>query len=67
VTSESEYIINERRQSVDMKFCDERHSHIDNWHKDIKDDIKSLFSRLNWFYLIAISTLAVAIANFFKG
>jgi hypothetical protein len=57
----------ERRQTVDAKFCDERHAHIDEWHMEIKQNINALFSRLNWFYLIAISTLAVVVANYFKG
>lgn len=57
----------ERRHSVDAKFCDERHKVLDEWREDFKHDIRSIFVRLNWFYVIAIATLAAAVANFFKG
>jgi len=43
----------------DRRFCDER-------HRRIESDIKALFTRLNWFYLIGISTLAMTVANLLK-
>jgi hypothetical protein len=36
--------------------CEER-------HKMIQDNIKTLFNRLNWFYIIAIATLVSSLAN----
>lgn len=30
---------------------------------DIKDNIKTLFKRLNWFYIVAIGTLASSLGS----
>lgn len=61
----------ERRHNVETAFCNERHKAIDEWKQvfseDIKRDVQSLFKRLDWFYAIAIATLAATVANFFKG
>jgi hypothetical protein len=42
------------------KLCDER-------HKEITDNFKTLFNRLNWFYVFMILTLGGIVANYFKG
>jgi hypothetical protein len=61
----------ERRMSVDSKLCEEKHKAIDEWKEDfnlrVERDIQALFNRLNWFYVIAVATLAATVANFFKG
>lgn len=36
-------------------------------HKDLWDEIKSLRNQVNWFYALAIATLAASIANFIGG
>lgn len=57
----------ERRKSVDIHFCNERHRNITEWRKDMKNDMKAIAVKLNWFYLIAISTLAAVIYNIVQG
>jgi len=36
-------------------------------HKDLWDELKSLRSQLNWFYLLAVATLAASIGSMFGG
>jgi hypothetical protein len=42
--------------------CDERHEHISVMLEKIDKKTDTLFSRLNWFYLVAIGTMASAIS-----
>jgi tartrate dehydratase beta subunit/fumarate hydratase class I family protein len=42
--------------------CDERHERISVMLEKIDKKTDTLFSRLNWFYLVAIGTMASAIS-----
>lgn len=48
---------------VRKEVCDIFRVEIKEDLKEIKDNIKTLFVRLNWFYLIAISTLVSALSS----
>jgi hypothetical protein len=48
---------------VRREVCDIFRIEIKEDLKEIKDNIKILFGRLNWFYLIAISTLVSALSS----
>jgi len=57
----------ERRRNVNIDFCNERHKAVDEFKIEIRDDVKAIFIRLNWFYVISISTLCAIIYNIFRG
>jgi hypothetical protein len=42
--------------------CDERHAHISCMLEKIDKKTDILFSRLNWFYVFAIGTMASALS-----
>lgn len=46
----------------DEKLCDERHKNIEHLLEKIDKSVNVLFNRLNWFYVVAIGTLASAIS-----
>lgn len=46
---------------VDRSFCNERSANIEKWLNKIDKNIDRLYTRLNWFYVITISTLAAII------
>ena len=63
--------------SYNKEFCDERHKNLKETIDEMKSDITSianilrestdaLHTKINWFYVIAIITLAGVIANFVK-
>lgn len=48
------------------ELCDERHRALAEALHEIKENTNKLFNRMNWFYILAIMTLAGVIANFFN-
>lgn len=54
---------NGNEEFVTEKECNIFKTELKDNLKEIKDNIKTLFNRLNWFYLIAISTLVGALSN----
>lgn len=49
------------------ELCDEKHKNIDRNVEDIKKNVNLIFIRLNWFYVIAITTLGGVLVSIFKG
>ena len=52
---------------VTERFCDERHKGIDGVLVSINDNIKTIYGRLNWFYVMAIGTLASGLSSLIIG
>ena len=46
---------------VIKQVCDERHIALEKQLKKIDKNMEILFKRLNWFYIITVSTLAAVI------
>ena len=44
------------------ELCDEKHRNLEELVKTINTSIQSLYTRLNWFYLIAITTLVSSLS-----
>lgn len=47
-------------EQFNAKLCDER-------HRFIAEELKALSGKINWFYVLAISTLVGVVATYFKG
>lgn len=47
--------------------CDERHRNIENLLAEINQNIKTLFTRLNWFYALVIGSLAATVTTFISS
>lgn len=58
-------LCDERHQNIDLQLS-HTHAIIKDFKQETKDNIKQLFTRLNWFYIIAIATLIGIVATFFK-
>ena len=43
--------------------CDVKHKSVDTNIKEVKVALDELFTKINWFYIIAIATLASSVAN----
>lgn len=47
--------------------CEERHKNVDrnitDMRSEMNDKFETLFGRLNWFYLLAIGTMATCIGS----
>lgn len=58
-------LCDERHRNIDIRLT-QTHTTIKEFKQETKENIKQLFTRLNWFYILAILTLAGIIATFFK-
>lgn len=52
---------------VSKELCDERSKNIEKMLLKIDKSVDTLFSRLNWFYIVTIGALATGIASFVIG
>ena len=54
-------------EEYNKDLCEERHKHVDrnitDMRSEMNDKFETLFGRLNWFYLLAIGTMATCIAS----
>jgi hypothetical protein len=52
---------------ITREFCDERHKHTETLLNKIDKSIDTLFARLNWFFILTITTLASALTSILIG
>ena len=52
---------------VSKELCNERSGNIEKGIVSINENIKTIYNRLNWFYIMAIGTLASGLSSLIIG
>jgi hypothetical protein len=56
-----------KMEPYNKELCEERHQYIRDFTVEVKNEMSVIHKKLNWFYLIAITTLVGVIINLLKS